>query len=86
MLITLYHSLKNPDSHADLSGRVTSLISPAQIESMQFWQLELAIGAMTLAVFCGEPKSGKQAVGRILNAKVGSNEYLTLLRIWQFQT
>jgi hypothetical protein len=86
MLLTLHHSLKNPSTHADLSGRVTSLVSPAQIESMQLWMLELAIGAMMLAVFCGEPKSGKQAVGRILNTKVGSDEYRTLLRIWQSQT
>lgn len=83
MLITLYHSLMNPQVHADLSQRATALVSPAHIESMQFWMLELAIGAMTLAVYCGEPESGMEAVRRVLNAKAGSDEYLILLRIWQ---
>lgn len=85
MLITLHHSLKNPSAHADLAGRVTSLVSPAQVESIQFWMLELAIEAMTLAVYCGEARSGMDAVRRILNAKVGSDEYRTLLNTWSSQ-
>ena len=82
-LITLYHTLKNPDVHADLSGRITSLISPAAIEAIQFWMLEAAIETMMLAMLAGKPAEGMQAVRRLMNARAGSDEYSILFAIWR---
>lgn len=82
MLLTLYHSLKNPQVYADLSGRTTSLISPADIDKMEFWMIELAIGSLQLALLAGEHASGMETVRMIMNVQVGSSSYRELRSIY----
>jgi len=63
MLITLYHSLVNPHVHADLSGLVTSFMSP----SADLYKLERAIATLQLYILWGMPDEGIRAVNRILS-------------------